>query len=150
MKGEPLTSGQAVCRVIRPGAAYEGKQGPTYAAGVSAESAGSTGIWLGTITITIAPGARTKAHVHEHHETAIHVLSGDVEMWLGPDLSTHQVIGAGDYLYIPAGVSHVAVNRSPTEPASAILARTDPNEQESVVLQPELDGLVPGSGSQAG
>ncbi|TIQ75817.1 MAG: cupin, partial [Mesorhizobium sp.] len=27
-------------------------------------------------------------------------------------------------------------------PASAVIARTDPNEQESVVLLPELDGLV--------
>ncbi len=143
MKGEPLTSGQAVCQVIRPGAAYEGKQGPTYAAGVSAESVGATGIWLGTITI--APGARTKAHFHARHETAIHVLSGEVEMWSGPDLAVHQVVSAGDYLYIPAGVSHVVANRSQAEPATAILARTDPNEQESVVLQPELDELVPGS-----
>lgn len=135
-------SGEPGCRVIRPAGAYEGKQGPNYVAGVSAESAGATGIWLGTITI--APGARTRAHFHEHHETAIHVLSGDVEMWSGPDLSIHQVTRAGDYLYIPAGVSHVAANRSQTEPATAILARTDPHEQESVVLQPELDRLVGG------
>ena len=29
-------------------------------------------------------------------------------------------------------------------PASAVIARTDPHEQESVVLLPELEGLVPG------
>jgi uncharacterized RmlC-like cupin family protein len=28
-------------------------------------------------------------------------------------------------------------------PATAIIARTDPNEQESVVLLPELEHLVP-------
>lgn len=140
--------GEPTCRETRPGAAYEGKRGLSCAAGVIAESAGSSAIWIGKITI--APGARTNVHFHEHHETAIHVLTGDVEMWSGHDLSTHPVVGAGDYLYIPVGVSHVAVNRSPTEPATAILALTDSNEQESVFLQPELDGLVPGSGSQAG
>jgi len=48
----------------------------------------------------------------------------------------------GDYLYVPAGVPHVAVNRSETA-AFFVGARTDPHEQESVVLRPELDELVP-------
>ncbi len=148
MNDERSISGQPACRVIRPGDAYEGKQGPQYAAGVSAERAGATGLWLGTISV--APGARTKAHFHERHETAILVLSGEVDMWSGPDLSIHQVTKAGDYIYIPAGVSHVAANRSQVESAMAVVARTDPNEQESVVLQPELDGLIPGRASQSG
>ncbi len=76
---------QPACRVICPGDAYEGKQGPQYAAGVSAESAGATGPWLGTISI--APGTRTKAHRHERQETAILVLTGEVDMWSVPDLS---------------------------------------------------------------
>lgn len=29
------------------------------------------------------------------------------------------------------------------QPGSAVIARTDPNEQESVVLLPELEALVP-------
>ena len=41
--------------------------------------------------------------------------------------------------YIPAGVPHLPVNRSATEPCSAVIARTDSNEQESVVLLPELE-----------
>lgn len=142
MASTPSTGRTGECRVIRPTESYDGKQGPRYTAGVSAERAGSTGLWLGTVTI--APGARTKAHFHERHETAIHILGGEVEMWSGPELATHEVVRAGDYIYIPAGVSHVAANRSLTEPATAIIARTDPNEQESVVLQPELDMLVPG------
>jgi uncharacterized RmlC-like cupin family protein len=40
-------------------------------------------------------------------------------------------------------VPHVAANRSQVEPALVVGARTDPNEQESVVLTPELDALVP-------
>jgi uncharacterized RmlC-like cupin family protein len=119
---------------------YTGKQGPSYAGGVSAESVGSTGLWLGRIEI--APAGRTTAHYHERHETAIYVLQGEAEMWFGNSLQEHMVAGPGDYIYIPAGVPHVAANLSATEPVHAVIARTDPNEQESVVLQPELDALA--------
>ncbi len=47
--------------------------------------------------------------------------------------------GAGAFVYIPAGMPHLPHNTSDSEPAVALIARTDPNEQESVVLLPELD-----------
>jgi len=53
-----------------------------------------------------------------------------------------EICRPGDFLYIPAGLPHVAVNRSQT-PAFVVEARTDPNEQESVVLRPDLDSRVP-------
>ncbi len=142
MAREITESAARTCRIIRTVESYVGKQGPSYAGGVSAESAGAQAIWLGVITL--APGTRTKAHYHANHETALHLLSGEVECWYGDALQEHDVVRAGDYMYIPAGVSHVAVNRSQTEPAIVVGARTDPNEQESVVLQPELDAKVPG------
>ncbi len=113
-----------------------------YTGGVSAQNAGSQGIWLGMITMP--PGGRTKAHLHDGHETALYVLSGSCDLWYGEGLREHDVASAGDYIYIPAGISHVAVNRSNTEPLVVVGARTDPNEQESVRLQPELDAKVPG------
>ena len=71
------------------------------------------------------------------------MLSGDeVELWTGEQLEHREVARAGDYLYIPAGVPHVAINRGET-PAVFVGARTDPNEQESVVMRPELDAKVP-------
>jgi len=94
--------------------------------------------------VTIPPGGRTKAHLHDGHETAFYVLSGECDLWFGAGLREHDVARAGDYIYIPAGVSHVAANRSLTEPIVVVGGRTDPNEQESVVLQPELDDAVPG------
>jgi len=39
---------------------------------------------------------------------------------------------AGDFLYIPADLPHKPINLSDTDEAVAIVARTDPNEQESV------------------
>jgi uncharacterized RmlC-like cupin family protein len=54
-------------------------------------------------------------------------------MWYGDDLAQHMVVRAGEFLYIPAGVPHLPYNPYAQE-AVAILARTDPNEQESVQL----------------
>lgn len=81
--------------------------------------------------------------MHENHETAIYVLSGVSEMWYGDSLEHHMTVKAGEMLYIPAGMPHLPANRS-AEPVTAVIARTDPHEQESVVLLPELDRLVPG------
>jgi uncharacterized RmlC-like cupin family protein len=132
----------SVGRVVRSGDSYAGKQGLDYTPGVSAETVHSEGLWLGSVVIP--PGGRTKAHVHDQHESAFYLISGDeIELWSGDDLSDKAVAHPGDYLYIPAGVPHVAVNRSPTTPAVAVGARTDPNEQESVVMRPDLDDAVP-------
>jgi uncharacterized RmlC-like cupin family protein len=126
------------CRVIRDGDQFHGKQGLDYFAGVSAESAGATGLCMHMVTIP--PGGRANAHLHENHETAIYVLSGEAEMWFGEGLTEYLTMNAGDYVYIPAGVPHRPANPSETTPCIGILARTDPNEQESVVLRPDLDG----------
>ncbi len=134
------------CRVVRDAGSYDGKQGLTYLAGISAESVGAQGICMHLLRMP--PGARAKAHLHADHETAIYVLSGRAEMWYGQQLEHHLAVGPGEYLYIPAGVPHLPYNPGPDE-AVAILARTDPNEQESVVLRPELDGMHDPAGPAA-
>jgi uncharacterized RmlC-like cupin family protein len=63
-------------------------------------------------------------------------------MWYGEGLHEYLTMKAGDYLYIPAGVPHLPANPSDTTPCVGILARTDPNEQESVVLRPDLDRIL--------
>jgi uncharacterized RmlC-like cupin family protein len=127
---------QDTCRIVRGNGSYEGRQGLTYFAGISAESVGSRGICMHLLRMP--PGARAKAHLHEAHETAIFVLSGQAGMWYGEQLEHHLAVQAGDYLYIPAGVPHLPYNSGPNE-AVAVLSRTDPNEQESVILRPDLD-----------
>jgi uncharacterized RmlC-like cupin family protein len=83
------------------------------------------------------------AHIHEHHETGIYLVSGDsIDLYSGDELEVHEICRPGDYIYIGPGVPHVAVNRTQTT-AMAVIARTDPNEQESVVLRPDLEGRVP-------
>jgi uncharacterized RmlC-like cupin family protein len=124
---------------IRPGSGGESKQGLGYFVGVSAETAGSEGICAHLIEIP--PGGRAKAHLHEAHETAIYMLEGEVITWHGDKLADSVVTKKGDFIYIPAGVPHLPVNTSSTESAVALVARTDPNEQESVVLLPHFDDL---------
>ncbi len=137
-KSKDTTPPVPTCRVVRPSDTYAGKQGFDYFAGISRESVGANGLCLHLLEIP--PGGRARAHLHENHEIAIYVLSGAGEMWFGDDLSERLTVGAGDFLFIPAGVPHLPANASATEPCVALIARTDPNEQESVVLLPHLDG----------
>jgi uncharacterized RmlC-like cupin family protein len=133
--------GPAACRRLRAGEPFVGKQGLTYAPAISAETARSSAIHMQLLTMP--PGARAKAHKHEAHETALYVLSGEAGMWYGERLEHHMVTRAGDFVYIPADMPHLPYNRSQTEPATAVIAHTDPNEQESVVMLPELDTVHP-------
>ncbi|GIW04405.1 MAG: cupin [Thermomicrobiales bacterium] len=135
-------TGSHTCAVVRADSTYEGKQGFSYFHGISAERVGSTGICMHLLTIP--PGGRAKAHLHKHHETAIYVLSGHARMRYGEQLQHELACGPGDMIYIPAGMPHLPFNASQSEPCTAVLARTDPNEQESVVLRPDLDDCVPG------
>ena len=127
------------CRLVRPGGTYEGKQGFSYFEGIAAETVGSSGICMHLLTIP--PGGRAKAHKHESHETAIYALSGESHVWYGERLENHAIVRAGEMFYIPAGVPHLPANLG-DQPCIAVIARTDPNEQESVVLLPELEVLV--------
>jgi len=128
--------------VLRASQPYTSSQGTVYAPGISAETVGATSLFLGMVTLPA--GERTKAHVHARHESAFYMLSGEeVELWVGNELQHCTVARPGDYLFIPAGVPHVAVNRSQSHPAVFVGARNEPTAQESVVMRPELDGLVP-------
>jgi len=130
----------ATCRVVRPSGTYQGKQGLSYFEGIAKETVGSTGLCMHLLAIP--PGGRAKAHKHESHETAIYVLAGETHTWFGERLEEHVVVRAGDMFFIPANMPHLPANLG-SEPAVAVIARTDPHEQESVVLLPELEALVP-------
>lgn len=94
--------------------------------------------------VTLPPGGRAKAHLHHAHKTAIYVLEGESEMWFDEELGERLTVRAGEFLSIPAGMPHLPTNASATERCVAVLARTDPNEQESVVPRPDLDAALTG------
>ena len=135
-----MMTSKPTCRLVRPTGTFDGKQGLRYFEGIAAETVGSSGICMHVVTIP--PGARAKAHLHESHETALYVISGEAVTFYGDQLEQSATTKAGDMFYIPAGVPHLPANLSDA-PCTAVIARTDPKEQESVVLLPELDALAP-------
>ncbi|PKO12767.1 MAG: cupin [Chloroflexi bacterium HGW-Chloroflexi-10] len=100
--------------------------------GISSATAGSEHLSMNLVVIP--PGGAAEPHLHLGYETAIYLVSGRVETRYGPGLRQSMINEAGDFIFIPANVPHQPVNLSTTEPAHAIVARNDPNEQESVVV----------------
>ena len=117
---------------VRPVKATLTKQQLPNFAGISGASAGSKHLSMNIVVIP--PGGAAQPHVHRGYETAIHLLEGRVETRYGAGLRNSVIHEAGDFIFIPADVPHQPVNLSATVPARALVARNDPNEQESVVV----------------
>lgn len=104
---------------------------PNYV-GISNKTAGATAISMNIVIIP--PGASAQPHYHDGFETTIYLLKGEVQTFYGEDLAKSCVNRPGDFVFIPAGLPHQAVNLSNESEAVAIVARNDANEQESVKL----------------
>jgi uncharacterized RmlC-like cupin family protein len=101
-----------------------------YFIGISGKTVGATG--LSMHLVVIPPGAKAEPHIHIGYETGIYVLEGRVLTRWGSKLENETVSQAGDFLFVPPGVPHEAVNLSSTEAARAVVARNDPAEQDKV------------------
>lgn len=112
-----------------------------YFIGISGQTVNATG--LSMHLVVIPPGARSEPHIHQGYETALYVLEGRVLTRWGAALEHEVVSQAGEFLFVPPGVPHQAINLSATQPARAIVARNDPAEQDKVLPfepgQPPLD-----------
>jgi uncharacterized RmlC-like cupin family protein len=117
--------------VVRPPAETISKQKLPYFVGISEATAGSQVLSLNLVVIP--PGGAAEPHIHRGYETAIYLLKGRVDTRYGPGLRSSTICEEGDFIFIKADVPHQPVNLSIDEPAMAIVARNDPNEQESVV-----------------
>ncbi len=102
---------------------------PNYV-GISEQTAGAKGISMNVVVIP--PGAKAEPHFHDGFETAIYLIQGNVQTFYGANLAKSVINQTGDFIFIPDGVPHQPVNLSSTEAAIALVARNDPNEQESV------------------
>ena len=116
---------------VRPAGEVITRQRLPYFVGISGATAGARG--LSMHLVLIPPGGAAEPHSHRGYETAIYLLEGRVETRYGPGLRQSVVSEPGDFLFIPPDVPHQALNLSATEPARAVVARNDPNEQENVI-----------------
>jgi len=117
--------------VIRPEAEVLTKQRLPNYVGVSGGTAGATAISMNLVVIPA--GGAAEPHLHKGYETAIYLLEGRVDTRYGEGLRQSVICEQGDFIFIAADVPHQPVNLSHTERALALVARNDPNEQESVV-----------------
>jgi uncharacterized RmlC-like cupin family protein len=129
----------ASCRVVRPGDEYLGRQGFAYTTGLTGVTAGSQRISM--TVVTLPDGARAKPHLHREIETAVYVIEGETEMFFGERLQERLLARAGEFVYVPADVPHLVLNRSGA-PCKAVVAHTASDDQVGIVLLPELDALV--------
>ncbi len=116
--------------VVRPDEEVMGRQAVPFFVGISAGSAGARHISMNLVVVPA--GGAAEPHSHRGFETAVYLMKGRVEVRHGARLSDSLVLEAGDFLFIPADVPHQPVNLSASEPAFALVARNDANEQESI------------------
>jgi uncharacterized RmlC-like cupin family protein len=115
---------------VRPSTTIDTLQKLPNYVGISEATTGAQGISMNMVVIP--PGAKAEPHFHKGFETAIYLLKGRVETLYGEGLQLSVINEAGDFIFIPANVPHQPRNLSNTEAAIALVARNDPNEQESV------------------
>jgi uncharacterized RmlC-like cupin family protein len=117
--------------VVRPASETMSRQHLPYYVGISETTAGAKNISMNLIVIP--PAGAAEPHLHKGYETAIYLLKGRVATRYGHKLEKSIICQEGDFILIKPDVPHQPVNLSVTEPAPAIVARNDPNEQESIV-----------------
>jgi uncharacterized RmlC-like cupin family protein len=125
-----MNSAASKVQGLRPGREVMSRQRLPYFIGISGQTVGSSG--LSMHIVVIPPGARADPHLHVGYETGIYVLEGRVLTRWGHALENEVVSEAGDFLFVPPGVPHEAINLSATEAARAVVARNDPAEQDKV------------------
>jgi uncharacterized RmlC-like cupin family protein len=121
----------ATMTIVRPERETLSRQRLPYFVGVSAASAGATRISMNLVVIP--PQGAAEPHSHRGFESAVYMMRGSVDVRYGRHLEELLTLEEGDFLFIPADMPHQPINYA-DEPALAIVARNDANEQESVEL----------------
>lgn len=117
--------------VIRSSETSRGWNGIRYKTGMSAKNVGAKQLSMNVATIP--PGGVAYAHVHVGFEVMLYILEGRVRHEYGEGLRQTVDNQAGDFIFIEPGVPHEVTNLSDTEPAVAVVARSDASEWENIV-----------------
>jgi uncharacterized RmlC-like cupin family protein len=107
---------------------------------VSRETAGSSNIFLGRFRVPT--GAASRPHYHTKAESALLMLSGQLEIRYGDAFEETLTVEPGDMLYVKPNETHLLRNPSETEPAEYVVAR-DSAMDDSVEVPWSAKSAVP-------
>lgn len=113
-----------------------GPQGQRLIPTITQALCGTTGI--SACTVYMPPGRFARPHLHEKSEIIVIVVEGYAASLVGPQLKP-VLHGPGEFIFIPDGIVHVAVNLSTKYRLIAFETRTDPQFNEDVIIKPEYD-----------
>ncbi len=114
-------------RVVKPSdEERDVPRGVVGGAEISQATTGATNIYMGVFRVPA--GARSRPHYHEHCESAVYMLSGQLEVKWGDHLEESVTIDAGDMVYVPPRETHILHNLSASEAAEYVVARNSPTE----------------------
>src|SRR5690242_21928408 len=122
--------------LIKPGQTYVGKQGFTYGAGVSKETAGAQKVCMNVLPMP--PGAVARAHYHKGIETIAYMLEGECAVYYGKELGKRLQVRQGEQAFVAIDVPHAPRNES-GKPCTWIVVHSSGSDQDGIVLLPELD-----------
>src|SRR5918912_282188 len=102
-------------KVVRPsGEERDVPRGVVGGSEISQATAGATRIYMGVFRVPA--GAQSRPHYHERCESAVYMLSGELEVRWGDHLEETVTISAGDMVFVPPRETHILRNLSDTEP----------------------------------
>jgi uncharacterized RmlC-like cupin family protein len=113
-------------KVVKPGEQREMPRGVVGGSEVSQATTGAQNIYMGIFSVP--PGARSRPHYHENCESAVYILSGELEVKWGDHLEEVVRLERGDLVYVPPRETHVLENLSDKNPAEYVVARDSPHE----------------------
>jgi len=113
-------------KIVKPGAEHDTPRGILGGAELSQATTGATNIYMGVFRVPA--GARSRPHYHEKCESAVYMLSGQLEVRWGDHLEQTVTIERGDMVYVPPRETHILQNLSDSEPAEYVVARDSPTE----------------------
>jgi len=83
----------------------------------------------------LPPGTRGRPHFHADQATAIHVVSGETEVWHGDGLAQRWLARAGDVVCVPPGAPHLTVNRGGVTAIAVVTLADQPDQAGTVVIE---------------
>ena len=101
-------------KVVKPAAEDRATaRGVVGGAEISQATTGATNIYMGVFRVPA--GAQSRPHYHESCESAVYMLSGQLEVKWGDQLEQTVKLGPGDMVYVPPRETHPSTNLSDAE-----------------------------------